>query len=93
MAGKRPDQHNIDPGEAGATDHKTLPQSGQGNSNLNDTVSGDRQRLAQSRENQRGGQPFLPDVPSPSAEANRAANRDQVEAEEESDLEGEERGS
>ena len=84
MAGKRPDQHNIDPGEAMATDYKTRPQTGQGNSSLDDTVRGDRQRLAQSQ-GSRGGQPFLPDVPSPSAEANRAAHRDQVEAEEEHD--------
>lgn len=85
MAGKRPDQHNIDPGDSMATDHKTRPQSGQGNSSLNDTVHGDRQRLAQAQST-RGGQPFLPDVPSPSAEANRAARPEQVAAEEERDI-------
>lgn len=92
MAGKRPDQHNIDPGATRATDHKTLPQVGQGNSSQNETVEGDRQRLAQSRSDQDADQPFLPDVPSPSAEANRAANRQQTDAEEETDME-EDRGS
>jgi hypothetical protein len=93
MAGKRPDQHNIDPREAGATDYKTLPQTGQGHSALDDTVTGDRQRLEQARAAGRDDMPFLPDVPSPSAEANRAANRRQVEAEEQSDTGEEDRGS
>lgn len=85
MAGKRPDQHNIDPGEAGATDYKFLPQTGRGNSDERHSASGDRQRLSEGSD----GQPFLPDIPSPSAEANRAANPAQVEAEEERDVERE----
>ena len=49
MAGKRPDQHNIDPGEASATDYKTNPQVGRGNSSRDDTVEGDRQPAAVER--------------------------------------------
>jgi hypothetical protein len=69
MGGKRPDQHNIDPAEAGATDYKNLPQTGRGHSNLDDTIALDKQKLAQGKQDGKG-QPFLPDVPSPSVHAN-----------------------
>jgi hypothetical protein len=74
MAGKRPDQHNIDPREAGATDYKNLPQKGQGYGSLDDTVVEDRQKLGQQGGPGSGGGPgqhfFDPNHPQPSHDAN-----------------------
>lgn len=78
MGGKRPDQYRIAPSEGGSTDYKRYPEATHGKDEDLDT-EGDKQRLAQSMKDGRG-QPFLPDVPAPSAEANRA-RRPQEEAE------------
>jgi hypothetical protein len=77
--GKRPDQYQIDPAEAGATDYKNLPQTGRGHSNLDDTVERDKQRLAQS-EAAASNTPYNPGKPAPSQHANAPLKDDADEA-------------
>lgn len=74
MGDKRPDQYNIDPREAGATDYKNLPQSGQGESSLDDTVLRDKQELAQQAAS--AGVPHNPGKPAPSVHANASLHND-----------------
>lgn len=80
MGGKRPDQHNIAPGEAGATDYKNLPQVGRGHGSLDDTVTDDKHQLAQSKSDLEAagdggmrGAPVPGNHPAPSKDVNRAA--------------------
>jgi len=73
MGGKRPDQHNIDPSEAGASDYKNLPESGQGHSSLDDTVTRDTEKVGRQHVGHGGGPGqhfFDPRHPQPSHDAN-----------------------
>ena len=74
MGGKRPDQHNIAPGEAGASDYKNLPQVAKGHGSLEDTVTQDKQKVAEGKGVGSGGGSgqhfFDPKHPQPSQHAN-----------------------
>jgi len=47
MGGKRPDQYNIAPGEAGASDYKTLPETGKHRGSIDETTVDDKRHLAE----------------------------------------------
>ena len=73
MGGKRPDQYNIAPGEAGASDYKTLPEVAHGRGSSDEPTLADKQHMAANGMGVGGGQGqhfFDPDHPQPSHDAN-----------------------
>ena len=89
MGGKRPDQYNIDPREAGATDYKNLGQNGHGK--VDDTLQLDKQRLAQSEHQvEMEAGPLNMGKPAPSVHA-RAGTPVDIDGNTVGDQEGRER--
>lgn len=72
MGGKRPDQYNIAPGEAGASDYKTLPETSKHRGSIDETTVDDKRHLAEGMGHGGGpGQHFYdPDDKQPSRDAN-----------------------
>jgi hypothetical protein len=58
MGGKRPDQYQIDPDEAGATDYKNYPDTPQ-------ERDGSKGAFSNAMKGDKQDQPIKPDVPAP----------------------------
>ncbi len=72
MGGKRPDQYQIDPGEAGATDYKGVRRA-------EDGIAGHVPDKKERKRQARGRGMIPPKVPNPLVEQVRAAEQERQE--------------